>query len=76
VGTTAPAAAGVAVANVASDAAATSLRAPPAALLDWSPNVRVAHSLEDFAQWLTQGATLPNMVLFAPLVPSALGLNF
>jgi len=79
-GTTASAAA-AAVSTVAvtptssaADEAAASLRAPPAAVLNWGALVRVAHSLDDFARWLMQGSTVFNSVLFAPLVVSALGL--
>jgi len=52
------------------------LRTPPMELLSWGPNVRVAHSVDDFGEWLTAGARLPNVVLFAPVVAQAMHLSF
>lgn len=56
--------------------ASLATRRPPAELLDWGPNVGIAHDIDDFGRWLTDGATVPNLVLFAPAVAEAFGLQF
>ena len=56
--------------------ASLATRRPPAELLDWGPNVGIAHDIDNFGRWLTDGATVPNLVLFAPVVAEAFGLQF
>jgi len=56
-------------------AASLARRTPPQELLDWGPHLRVKHSSDDFAKWLTSGATVPNVVLFAPVLVSAMSLQ-
>jgi len=51
-------------------------RVPPARLLNWGRNRRIGTDIAKLGRWLTDGETLPNVVLFAPTVATSLGLQY
>jgi len=51
-------------------------RVPPARLLNWGRNRRIGTDITELGRWLTDGETLPNVVLFAPTVATSLGLQY
>lgn len=57
----------------ADDAVRRCVRLPPRNILDWGDSLDGVSS-RSFAQWLTSGLTLPNVVLFAPVLANALGV--
>lgn len=57
----------------AEDAVRRCVRLPPRNILDWGDSLDGVSS-RSFAQWLTSGTTLPNVVFFAPVLAKALGV--
>jgi len=51
-------------------------RVPPSELLDWGSNKRIGTDITALGRWLTDGETLPNVVLVSPTVATALGLHY
>lgn len=62
-------------ADLATDTPSVAERVIPARLVDWGSESSPP-SVDLVASWLTDGGTLPNIVLFAPVLARAFGLTF